>query len=400
MKGKKLLVIGAGWEQVPLVRAAKRLGCEVLATNPTKEGDGLAEADETAVLDPRDLIGALELARARGIQGVVADQCDYSLFAAAYVGESLGLPSVGLEQAQRVTHKLRMRDKIAEAGGVLQPAYRGCISLAEAEAAARSIGYPVIVKPVDNRGNFGVTRVDGPAELKASFLEALAHSHSRIAIVEKFVDGIMTTVEGCFAEGKHRPLAASWKKMLDGKKRVAMDLIYDTRELDKAVPALLTADEAVVKALGLRFGATHAEFIVDKDSRPWLVEIHNRGGGAHIFSKICPTLSGFDTNEHLVRLAFGQEAAGSPKFMGGGSALMSFFQFEPGTVRSWSGEQEVREDARVLDFRMLIKRGEAVKPIIGDAYRHAMIIVKGADERSCRDALKDLRARLSIDYAR
>lgn len=399
----RLMIIGAGLEQVPLIKTAKRLGHWVLATHPAAEGaEGFALADATAVVDPRNLPRVLEIAREHRIEAAVADQCDYSMYAVAFLGEQLGFPAIRLDQAQFVTNKLNMRNKVAAAGTALQPEYKPCVTFEEAQRAARSIGYPVIVKPVDNRGNFGVTKVDSEAELKDAWLQAIANSHSRIVLVEKFIEGLLTTVEGCFvARGVYKPLAVSWKKMLGGKKRVAMELVYDTKDIKDVVPELLRANDAVVRALGLDFGATHAEFIVTPEKKAYLVEIHNRGGGVHIFSKICPAVSGLDTNECLVRLACGEPAPADPQrdyFMSRGSAVLSFFQFGLGKVKDWQGTHLIEQDPRVLDFRMLVKKGEEIKPIIADVYRHAFVIVKGSDYQTCLATLQELKGRVTITY--
>lgn len=402
MSPRRLLVIAAGWEQTPLIETARRMGCWILATNASEAGaEGFSCADATAVIDPRDLPGMLRLAQLHRVDAVVSDQCDYSLYAAAWLGEQLGLPAVSLDAAQGVTNKLEMRRRVAKDPSVLQPKFHGCMCWAQIEAAAADVGYPLIVKPVDNRGNFGVNRVDSPEELRSAWLEAVAHSHSRIVLVEEFIEGLLTTVEGVFLRrGEYRTLAASWKKMLGGRKRVAMELIYDIEHIRKELPALLAANEAATRALGLDFGATHGEFMIDSRGRPYLIETHNRGGGVHIFSRICPALSGFDTNEHLVRCALGSPPAGvEPGFMRHGSAVLSFFQFEPGRVRGWRGEEEVSRDPRVLQFRMLIKKGQDVQPIVGDAFRHASIIVHDDGHAACERTLDELRRRITVEYA-
>ena len=107
----RLMVIGAGWEQVPLITKAKELGCYVLATAPSKGAEGFEFADEHAIVDPRDVSKVMSLAKRFMPSGITADQCDYSHYAAAYVSTLLGLNNDGLNAAQYTTNKGWMREK-------------------------------------------------------------------------------------------------------------------------------------------------------------------------------------------------------------------------------------------------------------------------------------------------
>lgn len=397
----KLLIIGAGWEQEPHVRAARLAGHWIVATHPSADGPGLRYAHESAVVDPRDLPALAELAAHHGVEAVLADQCDYSVFATAWLGEHLGLPSIGLPAAQASTHKRAQREAVDAAGlSHLQPRWRAVRTLAGAREAATAIGYPVIVKPTDNRGNFGVTRVREPGALDAAVLEALAHAHSREVLVEEYIEGLLTTVEG-LALGPDRcvDLAASWKEMLGGDKRVAMRLVYDTARLAPHLDALRDANQRVVRALGIRRGLTHGEFFVRPSGEVVLVECHNRGGGAHIATRIVPAVAGLDTSAALIAQACGQEPdLTGVGFAAHGSAVMSFFELPPGRLLGWSGEDAIHARNDVLDFRMLVRPGEVIRPIVGDATRHAMLITRGPDEAACRASHDACRELLQLEY--
>lgn len=65
-------------------------------------------------------------------------------------------------------------------------------------AAARAIGYPLVVKPIRQGSSFGVTLVDRPDQLAAAVSEALRYDDR--ALVEERVPGMELTV-GVIAEG-------------------------------------------------------------------------------------------------------------------------------------------------------------------------------------------------------
>ena len=81
-KKHTLMIIGSGWEQIPIIRKAYNDGYNLVLTdqNPNAEGFKFSKINE--LLDPRNLIKGLEIAKKYNVDGIVADQCDYSSYAA------------------------------------------------------------------------------------------------------------------------------------------------------------------------------------------------------------------------------------------------------------------------------------------------------------------------------
>lgn len=372
------MVIGSGWEQERLVRLAKERGHWVVATAwPPAYADALPLADAGEHADPRDLDWMWRLAREYSVEAVVADQCDYSYFAAAYVAERLGVPGPTVAAAQVATNKQLQRERLA-AAGVRQPQFRLCRDLDGVEKCASEFGYPVIIKPVDNRGNFGVNRVDAPGQTLEAFYEALANAHSRAVLVEEFIEGTMSTVEGfVFPDGTHASLVCSSKVMLGGRKRVAMELRYPGQFTTEVARRLVERNQAAIAALGYGVGPTHAEYMVTAEGEPYFIEAANRGGGVLINSHIVPALTGVDTTALMLDHSTGSCIA--RRGPGGlhGSVVLSFFGLgQEGEVAAIEGLEEARHLAGVISLRLLIGVGSQIRAIVTDAHRHGFVIAQ------------------------
>jgi biotin carboxylase len=396
--GKKLMVLGATWEQAPLIRTAKEMGCTVLATDPNPEADGLKLADDGARLDPRDLPRALDLARAFAPDGITADECDYSHYAAVYLSAQLGLPHDGLEAAQFTTNKLWMRER-CRAAHILQPRFFACPTLKEAQEAAKVIGWPVIVKPVDNRGAFGVNVARDEAALERAFLDALMNAHSRLVLVEAFVEGTHITVDGCVDQaGRHHNLAIATKKVTPGDKPIIVEVAYPA-ELDGELTAhVLETNTAVVDALAIRGGLTHSEYIVDSRGRCFLVETANRGGGVLTSAVIVPAVSGVDVSRLLVSNALGLPFAVAPR-PDGGLVVLTFFVFKPGRLKAVNGVAAATTLPGVLHLRLLVRPGQELVPPRSGAGRHGFAILKAADRAGLDRVYGAMLDALKVEYA-
>lgn len=377
---KRLLVIGATWEQVPLIRAAKERGCFVMATATTSDAEGLAFADQQAILDPRDLRRVLEIARDFNPDGVTADQCDYSHFASVFVSEKLGLPNAGLRAAQNTTNKFWMRSRCQQAH-ILQPRFVACCDTDEAQKAVELIGLPVIVKPVDNRGAFGVHVVYSLEELKGAFLDALMNAHSRQVIVEAYIEGTHITVDGCVdQDGQHHNLAIASKQVTGGDKPIITQVNYPADISPEYYEHVASVNSDVIDALGIRGGLTHSEYILDDKGRCFLVETANRGGGVWTSAHIVPTMSGVDTNNLLISNALNEPFPVSVNSFDG-FVTLKFFIFKPGKVSHISGLEDARRIDGLEHLRLFIGEGDTLFPPQSGAERHGFVILKSKNKR-------------------
>ena len=84
-------MVGGGVWQVPLVLAAKKLGCFVVCTNPYKDSPGFAPADVGLMIDIRNKEKQLKAARRYRVDAVVSDQVDLAVPTVADLAEKLGL---------------------------------------------------------------------------------------------------------------------------------------------------------------------------------------------------------------------------------------------------------------------------------------------------------------------
>ena len=394
------MVIAAGWEQERLIRLAKGKGHWVLATAwPAGYADSLELADVGEVVDNRELEAFHRLAEEHRIEAVTSDQCDYSMVAAAYVAERLGLPGPRVAAAQVANNKADQR-RLLEGADVPQPRSIPCASLDEARAAVAETGYPAILKPVDNRGNFGVNRVDEDGQVSDAFFEALANAHSRRVLVEEFVEGTMTTVEGFAVPGQgHLSLVASSKEMLGGRKRVAMELAYPAELSDGVVTRLLETNQRAIAALGYDAGPTHAEYMVTAEGVPYFIEAANRGGGCLVHPLVVPAASGLDTTALQLDLVSGADVELPAVAPGGKPTLLRFFALEgQGVVEAIRGLEAARAVPGVLESRVMVAAGAKVAPITTDSGRHGFVIATADSLAEAREVAARAAACVEVDF--
>lgn len=400
MRPKKILVIGAGWEQFELFKEIKAQGYSIVATHPQSSAESFALADSVYVKDSRDVRAHIRIAETHKIDAVVTDNCDYSLYTASVVASKLGLPFTSVKSALYSNDKYAQR-KACVSSGVLQPEFYCVRTPEESLSAAERIGYPVVIKPVDSRGTFGVTVVYDKDDLAEAYYDAICHSPSLTLICEKYIDGELVTVDGfCFSNG-HQSLTVASREFAQGKKPVTKSVSYPSRHDDEMQTRLLDSHQRVVKALDYDFGHTHGEYFVTKNKEIYLVECANRGAGVFTSSTINPLITEINLNEILVSQSLGcdnfQIDHGKKTYMNK-AAMLSFIDFDVGKVVKSINLSEISDLPFVKQFRTIYSEKQMVESIENCASRHAMLVIAGANATELSTNLRTVHETLRVEY--
>lgn len=278
-----------------------------------------------------------------------------------------------------------------------------CLSLQDAQQFSETHGLPIVLKPVDNRGSFGVSKVDNISELSSAFTSALIHSHSRQVIAESYISGTHLTVDGyVYQQAGAVPLAVASKKKLPDKKAI-MDgeIVYPAEFEQRIYQKCLNVAENTARALGLDFGFFHGEFILTADGSVYLTEMANRGGGIYTSEIIVPHFYGQD-----ILTTYIMDALGTPstyaKEISRKPVKLTFFSI-PGEVgqkiKRIHGLKQARALSNVLALQMMIQPGDTLSPVENGAQRHGAIIVSGETREALILNTEKALSELRYEYA-
>lgn len=302
---KKVLIVGAGDFQLPLVQKAAE-DYEVFLAAPSI---GLAfkpYLSKQLLTDVHAKEEILAFAQSENIDGVITDQTDIAVRTVAYVAEKMGLPGIGYETSCLFTDKSLMRKKLEELGIPTLP-NRTVFSLEEAKEYYREIGGAIIIKPLDNQGSRGVQAAYDLAGLEKKYSEAARWSTNGGVIVERLATGREFVVEGLSFRGEFRNLICGDTLYFDIPDAYAAKSRIFPSNADKMLyQRVLERNKEIVTGFGLEQGISHSEYIMDGDEI-YLMETAARGGGVFISSDLISLSTGLCTEEFLLNSATGQQ---------------------------------------------------------------------------------------------
>lgn len=278
------------------LHAAKRLGARVLllTSKSLETSDWPREAlddihfvpDVDKAWNMGDVIkGVSWLARSIKIDRIVALD-DFDVEKAAMIREHLRVAGMGDTTARYFRDKLAMRAKARESG-LEVPDFVPLLNYDDIRQFLANVPGPYVLKPRSMAATIGIRKVATGEDLWP-LLEQLGDEQS-FFVLERFIPGDVFHVDSIVADDRVRFAMAS--RYGDPPLETAHDgRVFTTKTLRRRSPderALLSFNQTLLKALGLKQGVSHTEFIKGRtDGTFYFLETSARVGGAHIVDLI------------------------------------------------------------------------------------------------------------------
>jgi biotin carboxylase len=207
---------------------------------------------------------------------------DFDVEKAAHVREHFRIGGMGETTVRYFRDKLAMRMK-AQEEGVDVPAFTGLFHDADIAAYTQNVPAPWMIKPRFAASATGITKVYSVEELWYHLEELGEERHNYL--LERFSPGDVYHVDTLNVDGKVVFSRAS--QYLDTPFEVAhgggifrsMTVDFSSEEAE----ALRQHNEKVLQAFGMKHGASHSEFIKDRENgKYYFLETSYRVGGANL----------------------------------------------------------------------------------------------------------------------
>ncbi|WP_431771323.1 ATP-grasp domain-containing protein [Streptomyces cucumeris] len=348
-----------------------------------------ADTNDTVTLLPtvERLHGAL------GFDGVITS-CDYYLPTAARIADRLGLPGPAPDAVENACRKDATR-RVLHTAGLPGPRHAVCPDGARAAEAARDIGYPLVVKPVDLCAGMFVRRVDGERELKdacralAGFpVNARGQRRDPVVLLEELLEGPEVSVETVSYDGVTEVVGVTDKSLGGTPAFIETGHMFPAELTPADTEAAGQTALLALKALALDGVVAHTEIKLTADG-PRVVEVNARPAGNRI-TELIRHVTGIDLAAAAVDLALGRQPDLRGWDTGLRSAAIGFLVPETdGTLTAIDGGDTVREASDVLEVQ-LAEPGRAVRADGSNNTYLGHVMAADTTGRGARDRVTEL----------
>ncbi|WP_038070582.1 ATP-grasp domain-containing protein [Hydrogenovibrio kuenenii] len=277
MMKKKILVLGGGHADIPIIKQAQKRGYFVITTG-NRPGDlGHQFSDKYIQADFSNPEEMLKVAEMEEVTALCPSANDFSFLSCAYVSKKLEIGNFDSLETARIIHHKDLFRQFAIKNKYSVPIAVSANTISEAHSKVSELSFPVIIKPVDLSGGKGVSVIHEISELNEAMEFALSSSRAQRVVIEEFVEG---TNHGFTCIIKNRKVVFYFydnehyyinKYLVSGASAPA-DIPEQT------ISQLINEVERLAEELCLVDGLVHVQFIL-KEERAYVLEVCRRPPG-------------------------------------------------------------------------------------------------------------------------
>lgn len=279
---KRILILGAAKNQLPLIQEAVLMNYYIVVCDWTKNNPGIKLAHKHYQVSILDKEACLDIAIKENIDGVVSNY-EAAMPVVAYISEKMGLvgnSSIGIEN---IMSKNGFR-KLQKECGLYTPNHIISDNFSNISDIIQTYKFPIIVKPCECSATRGTTKFDNyvSAEIATVFAECCNISRNGRACIEEYVempsleiiDGDVFVYNGRILwNGLFTSIRSSYAPM------VPTTQVYPIVLDDKRIQIVKDAVSVIFSNAGVKFGEYNIEMYFDSSDRLFVIEINVRQGG-------------------------------------------------------------------------------------------------------------------------
>lgn len=389
---KKIMILGAGIYQVPLIKSAKKMGYYTIVISIKGSYPGFGIADKIYFEDTRNYDAVLDIAEKEHIDGIITAGTDVAVVTVGKVCDALGLKGLSFEAAQIATNKLLMKKKYEEYGVRTARFRRVPFDLDCIKEQTKGLRFPLIFKAVDSSGSRGIIRVDSEEQFRRALEYTKAATKMDYFVIEEFLEGKEFGAQAFVYNGEIQFILPHGDYVFIGDTGVPVGH-YTPYETNKAIQDEIQNQLGkAIKAMQLNNCAINADFIFS-DGKVYVLEVGGRSG-ATCLAELTSIYYGFDYYEKMIRVCMGEEVDFSSS-VAVPNACMLLMSEKDGTITKQNNNNKDDADIIAVQFDYCI--GDNVRKFKVGPDRIGHVITKGSTMDQAVDTLKLVLSNIDIE---
>lgn len=391
LKGKRLLIQGAGRGNLGFIKTAKEHGVFTVVTGLGGDYPCNSYADKLCVADISNPDDVLKVAKEENVDGAIICCSDTGLKAIGRCNDIMGMAGLTEKSADESSNKLLMKQRLMEAGVRTAQFYRVC-NEEELDAVVEKMGYPLIIKAVDLQGSRGINIVRDDTNLKSAFRDTMSLTKQNFCIVEEFLVGEEYGAQAFVYQGEVLFVLPHGDETLMCKTAVPIghympygiskSLLQDTCEQVKNA----------IKALAFDNCAVNVD-LIEKDGKAYIIELTGRVG-ANCLPELVGNYFGINYYEMILATCLGESPL--PYFDKRKEPCATLARMirsdKAGIVKSVN-----IPDIEGVQIHMFIKEGSEVRVFTNCNDAIGEVIVKGSDLSECENIMQKVVGNISLE---
>lgn len=386
------MILGAGIYQVPLIKAAKKLGCYTIVASIPGNYPGFEFADKVYYEDTTNYEKILTIAQSEKIDGIVTAGTDVAVLTIGKVCDTLGLKGLSFESAKIASNKMLMK-KAFEEYGVRTARFREVpFDFEIIKKEVENLSFPLMFKAVDSSGSRGIIRVNSYDE----FPEAMEYTRNATKldyfIIEEFVEGEEFGAQAFVLDGEIQFILPHGDYVFKGDTGVPVGHYAPYAVSEEVLQDTGKQLRNAIHAMKLNNCAINADFILS-NGEVYVLEIGGRSG-ATCLAELTSIYFNFDYYEKMLKVALGEDVQFDSD---GHTANASMLLTSARSGKIVKQQFEHNDNPDIVEIQFDYNVGDHVNAFRVGPDRIGHVITKGATLEQAVDLLNNVLGKIEIE---
>lgn len=306
MNLKKIIILGAGYEQAPAIKMCKKLNIKSIVCDKNRNAFGKKYSYKFYPYNITDYKKILRLAKKFKVDGIFTLCSEVAVPIVSKISSDLNLPSTSVLTSKLSTNKAEMK-KIFQKKNINTPKFQIINNLSEYRKFREFNKLPLVLKPTDSSGQKGVFLIkkEDKIEEKINLIKKI--SSDKKIIVEKYHNGYEINVVAIIENKKIKFLSISHRKTFPYKNfGIAINHIYPSNLTKIELKKVKKISKKAIEAIGIVNGVAYPQIMITKDGELNMIEIASRVPGGFM-REMALMASGIDPIEFLIKKLIGKK---------------------------------------------------------------------------------------------
>lgn len=390
---KKIMILGAGIYQYPLINKAKNMGLYTIVVSIFGNYPGFSIADKKYYVDIVNKEEILKIAKDEKIIAICTSGSDIAVNTIGYVCDKLNLPGNSFTSSQLSTNKLLMKEAFKQNGVNTSPFYK-ISNYKELEVNFNRLSTSkAVLKIVDMSGSRGIVKVDKNTNWEEVFNKEIEQTRQEYLLLEDFVEGEEIGIDAFVYNGKIQ-LLVPHRKIIVYVNEIGIPAghIIDDSFDEAEITNIIKQVELIIKSLKIESGAINIDAIISKDKSIHIIEAGGRAGATGIPEIISEGL-GIDYYKLIIDNALGEKININKETKNLSCASMLVFSDKSGILDKYSFVNNFEKDIHLsMDYQI----GQKVRKVSNGTDRIGCAIIKAKSDIELQERIQYFKDNFQI----
>jgi biotin carboxylase len=365
---KKLLILGANPETIPLIETAKAMSIFTIVTDPDPNAPAKKFADKAININGMDVDGLVKFCKEESIDGVLVGVADRLIEPYQKVCEGLNLPCYGNQyQCEVLTNKGKFNNlcKQYQINTIPSTVFYKNDSINNIQ----NLSFPIFIKPIDRNSGKGMSVAYDMSELKIGIEKAFNNTNSDYILLERYmVDCKDILVSYTIVDGE--PILSAMGDRYTTKEQnttsqVCLGVVYPSNLLSMYMAEAHPKMVKLLKDIGLKNAIlTISAFVEDGNFYYYDPGFRLQGEAPNLHME---NINNFDQKTFLINIAMGNQVdrinITKADFESRHNSTI-WFLLKAGKINKIEGFEQISKDPCIFHISKRLSEGDIIESSI------------------------------------